>query len=257
MPIKLIAILFLFGVFNSYGQDKVRVAFGDALAPWVIPDTNSGITVDIITEALTPLGYEVVPYYYPYSRRVNSYKFDLVDVVSDMNMHTMRAEELVGYFTGPVYEYQNYLISLSENKFDFASLADVGDRSLISWQGALDHLGKEYKDLMSKHPNYKETHDQSLQVKMLFLKRYEVAQMDLQIFNYYRHQISLSKEVDTSVKVDMFPVLGASPNGFLFKDKKLMDIFTKRIAELKLSGEYQKIIQRYIGDYQSDCRLAC
>ena len=246
MKIKtLITICLLLAANKAYSQKQVTVAFGNALAPWVIPHNNSGIVLDLISAAMAPAGYEVVPLYFPYSRRINSYKQGLVDASSDMNQNTMDAEGLTGYFSGDIYQYQNYLISLAENKFTLNTLEDVGQRSLISWQGAVEHLGEDYRNIVNKNPNYKETHDQTLQVKMLFLKRFDIAQIDLTIFKYYRNQIHQSGEISTKAKVDLFPILGASPNGFLFKDEKMRDIFVKGINALKASGEYQKIFDKY------------
>jgi polar amino acid transport system substrate-binding protein len=246
MKIKyLLPLLFLFIPFLSHTNQKITVAFGDALAPWVIPTNDSGIIIDIIKAALEPVGYQVVPIYYPYARRINSYRNNLVDISSDINTNTIKSENLTGHFSGYIYQYQNYLISLSENQFQLNSLDDVGTLSLISWQGAMKHLDQEYADIVSKNPHYTETHDQTVQVKMLFLKRVEVAQMDLHIFKYYRHQIQKSGEIDTTAKVDYSPVLGASPNGFLFKDEKIRDIFVERVTQLKSNGEFQKIFDKY------------
>ncbi len=246
MKIKLLlCFLFLFTSVNAYCHKNLTVAFGNALAPWVFPENDTGIVVDIITAALEPVGYTIIPSYTPYARRINTYKNDLVDVASDMNMNTITTEELVGFYSGPIYQYQNYLIALSENNFTLNSLEDVGSHSLIGWQGAKGHLGELYRNIVSENPNYEETHDQALQVKMLFMKRFEVAQMDSHIFKFYRNQIQSSGIVDTSPKVDFFPVLGSSPNGFLFKDKAVRDIFIERIKLLKANGEYQKIYDKY------------
>lgn len=246
MNIKFILLLpLVFIAFSAHCKQKITVVFGDTLAPWVIPSNHSGIIMDIMKAALEPEGYQIDPYYYPYARRINSYRNGLVDVSIDMNANTMEAEGLTGYFSGSVYQYQNYLISLSDNQFQFKTLQDVGTHSLISWQGALQHLGEEYKNVMAKNPNYTETHDQALQVKMIFLKRYEVAQMDIQIFKYHRNQIQNEGIINTKAKVDLFPVLGASPNGFLFKDETLRDVFVERIKQLKASGEFQQIFDKY------------
>lgn len=253
MKIKLLIFTLILLIPNTgFCQKKLTIAFGNLLAPWVIPDENTGILVELITKALEPAGYKVVPIYLPYLRRIHSYKNDSVDVSTDMNRNTIKAENLIGYFSGPIYEYQNYLISLSENNFAFKTLNDIGSHSLISWQGATEHLGEHYKKLMDKKSNYTETHDQSLQVKAIFLKRFDVAQMDLKIFKYYRNQIHIEGRIDTSAEVDLFPVLNASPNGLLFKDENIRDIFVKRVQQLKNNGEYQKIFDKYTEGHFND-----
>ena len=84
------------GVANS--AEKITVAFGKMLAPWVLTDTDKGIIIDIFEAAMTPLGYEVEHLYLPYARRTLAYQTRGVDVVSDMNLNTINKYELAGFF---------------------------------------------------------------------------------------------------------------------------------------------------------------
>ena len=62
MLIKILVTVFSLGATSlSWSSETIRVAFGDALAPWVMPETHDGIVLDILTEALEPAGYEIVP----------------------------------------------------------------------------------------------------------------------------------------------------------------------------------------------------
>ena len=78
--------------------EKITVAYGDTLAPWVMAETDSGILVDLVAAALTPLGYEIENVYYPYARRIESYKTHLVDVVCDINPVNIQHSGLKGHF---------------------------------------------------------------------------------------------------------------------------------------------------------------
>ena len=122
---------------------------------------------------------------------------------------------------------------------------DLKNHSLLSWQDAAVHLSGEYAQMVKNHPRYSETFDQSNQVKMLFLGRYDVVQMDAQIFAYYRAKIAGSGAVDTTQQVDSFPLCGASHNGFLFRTKKMRDDFNLQFDLLKNTGEYGRIFTRY------------
>jgi polar amino acid transport system substrate-binding protein len=116
---------------------------------------------------------------------------------------------------------------------------------LLSWQDAAVHLGDDYAKMANNNPRYGETFDQAMQVKMLFLERYEVIQMDAHIFSYYHTQLTKSEEMDVTQKVDRFALFGSSPNGFLFKSEKQRDEFNRQLTWLKSTGEYQKIFARY------------
>jgi polar amino acid transport system substrate-binding protein len=231
---------------SVYAQKVIKVAFGDALAPWVFPRENNGIIVDIITEALKPLGYTIENIYVPYARRINSYKSGIVDISSDMNQGTIHHEKLEGHFSHEAYAYQNYAFSLEKNKFNFKHMNELVNLKLVSWQGAIVHLGNEYAVMASKNPFYLEVHDQEAQIKMLFAERAEVVQLDLQIFKYYRSQVAKNSRIDITQPVQRFPLFGRSPNGFLFKDRSIRDEFNKRLAIMKKNGEYQAIFDRYI-----------
>tara|TARA_R110000737_G_scaffold22022_2_gene40632 strand:- start:13946 stop:14761 length:816 start_codon:yes stop_codon:yes gene_type:complete len=227
-------------------SEKITVAFGEKLAPWVLSDTNQGIIVDIISAAMTPLGYEIEHLYLPYARRTRTFKEGGVDVVSDVNLNTINGHNLKGFFSDTAYSYENYAFSLHKNQFHFSQISDLSNYSLLSWQDATIHLGAIYGDMAKNNPQYSETFDQSVQVKMLFSDKVEVVQMDVNIFDYYRAKIANSDNIDTTQKVDRFALFGASPNGFFFKSEAMRNQFNTQLQRLKTTGEYQKIFERYI-----------
>jgi len=226
-------------------QETLKVAFGDRLAPWVIPETDNGIIIDLISVALEPLGYKIEAEYLPYARRLKAYHLGLVDAVSDINPNTIANERLQGFFSGDAYKYENYAFSLSKRKYQFHAIADLINLRLLSWQGAIAHLGDEYADMATNNLYYSETHDQSAQVKLLFLERVDVVQLDLQIFNYYFAKEVNKGELDMSANIDRFALFGSSPNGFLFRSIKVRDEFTKQLEKMRIDGRYKKIIESY------------
>lgn len=239
--------LLILGCFSSaQAAKKITVAFGEVLAPWVLADTNRGIIIDLFDTAMSPLGYEVVPVYSPYARRSKVYQSGSIDVVSDMNLNTVNQHELQGFLSDVAYSYENFAFSLHKKQYQFKQLSDLEKQSLLSWQDAKIHLGTDYANMANNNPQYSETFDQSIQVKMLFLERYEVIQMDASIFEYYRNKIATEGKVDVSQKVDRFALFGPSPNGFMFKSEKMRDEFNQRLKQIKASGQYQKIFARYI-----------
>ncbi|WP_259365453.1 ABC transporter substrate-binding protein [Colwellia sp. BRX10-3] len=238
-------LLFSFSSLVS-ASEKITVAFGEKLAPWVLSETNEGIIVDIIEAAMTPLGYEIEHLYLPYARRTKSYKAGGVDVVSDVNLNTIQGHSLKGYLSDTAYSYENFAFSLHNKNFNFRQISDLKNYSLLSWQDAAIHLGATYAEMANNNPQYSETFDQSVQVKLLFLDKVEVIQMDVNIFDYYRAKAANSDKIDTTQKVDRFALFGASPNGFLFKSEAMRDKFNTQLQKLKATGKYQKIFDRYL-----------
>jgi len=251
MNIKLIAksciiFYFLFFLFRANASEKITIAFGERLAPWVIAESNSGIIIDIFEAAMTPLGYEIEHLYLPYARRIKVYKTGVIDVVSDVNLNTIRGHDLKGFISDTAYSYENFAFSLHNKKFNFTQVSDLQSHSLLSWQDAAVHLGDTYAEMANKNQRYSETFDQSVQVKMLFSDKVDVVQMDGNIFDYYRDNVKSNDKVNTNQKVDRFSIFGASPNGFLFTSAVMRDQFNTQLKRLKSTGEYQEIFDRYI-----------
>jgi polar amino acid transport system substrate-binding protein len=242
---KFLLIICYFLALSCHAKQKITIAFGDALAPWVIPEEHSGILIDIIKETLEPIGYELTFEYYPYLRRVNSFRTNKIDVVSDMNPKTIESEKLTGHFSGQVYTYENYAYSLRKNDFSFKHVSELSDYSLLSWQGAITHLGGDYALMATKNVNYVETHDQLNQLRMLFRERIQVIQLDEKIFNYYRLQLIEDNSDIGLAKVDKFALFGSSPNGFLFKDEKIKSEFLRQLTLMRQDGRYDNIFLKY------------
>jgi len=227
-------------------SDELKVAFGNALAPWVMPESNNGILTDIITESLKPAGYEISSVYYPYARRIISYRQGLVDVVSDINREVIEREDLHGYFSDIAYSYINYAIALKRKKFQFKKISDLEQYRLLSWQGATATLGSEYAEMAQNNPFYSEHYDQELQIKMLYLDRVDVIQLDMQIFRYFKSKVAQAGVINTQLEVDKFPLFGKNDCGFLFRSIEARDTFNQQLKRLRDSGRYDQIYAHYV-----------
>lgn len=236
----------IFTASYSYAE-KITVAFGSTLAPWVMADTNNGILIDLFKEAMEPLGYEIENVYFPYARRLDSYQSRSIDVVSDINQNNINNSHLEGHFSGIVYAYENYAYSLESRHYSINSISDLGQYSFLSWQGAKGKLGAEYDLMVANNPQYRETHDQKLQVKMLLKERVDLIQMDKYIFNYYRMHLLKEDKSFSNLPVKYFPIFGKSLNGFLFHSAQANRDFIRQIALMKKDGRYAKIFERYTG----------
>jgi len=230
----------------SCSAEKLIVAFGNTLAPWVMAESHDGILIELISEAMEPLGYEVEKVYYPYARRIKAYQSKSVDVVCDINQKNINNSNLIGHFSGNVYAYENYAFSLKKRNYNFSKVSQLNRYSLLSWQGARKQLGTAYDLMAASNPSYIETHNQRLQVKMLFLERVDIIQLDKQIFEFYRSNLIEENEIDANIEVDRFSLFGKSPNGFLFRSIKARNDFVEQIALMKKDGRYNKIFNKYI-----------
>lgn len=240
----LFIFLLLACAMKTYGK-TIKLGVASSPAPWVIADSNSGILIDLISEALTPLGYTIEISYLPYARRIESFQNQTVDAISDINQINIEHDKLGGYYSGEIYAYENYAYSLKKNNFSFNTVADLSPHSLLSWQGAQGKLGQEYDNMINASVSYQETPNQYLQVKMLLKERVEVVQMDKQIFHYYYHQLLSSNPQMQAQAISRFALFGKNPNGFLFHSPKIRDDFVNQFKRMKKNGTVAKIFQRY------------
>ncbi len=243
-----ITIIIFFLIISSqpcFADQILKIAFGDALPPWVIPETDTGIIVDIIKETLDPAGYIIKPVYVPYARRLISYKYGDLDAVCDINPKIMTDSKLEGYLSVIAYDYENIGVSLKKKGYSFSRISDLVNYSVISWQGAKAAIGGEYADMADKNKKYRELANQKLQIRLLYAGREDVIQLDRQIFRYFRKKVSEEGKIDTSQPVDIFPLFGKNECGFLFRNKNTQAVFDKNFGILKESGRYEKIFERY------------
>jgi len=230
----------------TFSEEQLKVAFGNALAPWVMPKSNDGIIIDIITESLKPAGYVISNVYYPYARRIISYRQGLVDVVSDINPEVIEREDLDGFFSDIAYSYVNYAFSLKRKNYQFKKISELGQYRLLSWQGATATLGSKYAEMALNNPFYSEHYNQELQIKMLYLDRVDVVQLDKQIFRFFRSKVAQAGIINTQLEIDQFPLFGKNDCGFLFRSVKARDTFNKQLKLLKDSGRYDQIYTHYV-----------
>ncbi|MCP4105071.1 MAG: transporter substrate-binding domain-containing protein [Desulfobacteraceae bacterium] len=246
-PVLTVTMLFLIMINpqQCFADQTLKVAFGDALPPWVIPETNTGILIDIIKETLEPAGYTVKPVYLPYARRLVTYKYGKVDAVCDINPKIIADSKLKGYLSVIAYAYENIGVSLKKKGYSFSGISDLVNYSVVSWQGAKAAIGGEYADMAGKNKKYRELANQELQIKLLYAEREDVIQLDRQIFRYFRKKVSEEGIIDTNQPVDIFPLFGKNKCGFLFRDKNAQVAFDSNFEILKKKGRYDEIFEKH------------
>jgi len=238
----LIIILFVLS-YSAVGQTtRIVASFGDTLPPYVFKDGPSGILIDLLKDCLAPSGYTVSPRLHPYARRIVEYETNQVDVVTDINEKVLKDSKLKGFYTGHIYAYENFLFSLAERELRVEKIEDLSAYSLLSWQGAIAHIGGEYATMALRNKQYRETHNQKTQLRMLFNKRVDFIQMDGNIYKFFRQELADSQTLDVSAPVDIFPLLGKSPNGFLFKSEAPRDACVANLNLIKENEKYKDIL---------------
>ncbi|MCG8617401.1 MAG: ABC transporter substrate-binding protein [Desulfobacterales bacterium] len=234
---RLFIAFFVLCLSATVHSKEVTLVAGLSLPPYIIQESNSGMEYEIIKEGLAANGHTLVFKYVPFVRLAVDYK------KHDGAITVNESSGASGHYSDVVMVYQNYAISLKEKNIHIEKIGDLSDKKIVAFQNATKYLGPAFKDAVTGNPGYKEQGKQILQVKMLYSGRTDTIVSDINIFKYYRKQVS---GVDTSEPVSYHDIFPPTDYKVLFNDKDLRDEFNKGLAELKKSGRYDAIIDSYV-----------
>lgn len=229
----------------AQGAD-VRMAFGEKIPPFCFPETDSGIELEVMREALAFRGHVLKPRYFSFARIPVAFKARDVDAAM-----TDLGEDLTAWgaaYGDPAVFYDNVFISLTERKLDIRKPEDLRGLSVISFVGAAKRY-PSWLNEVKKAGRYFEQNDQALQVLTLDRGRYDVVLSDRNIFRYFTLQLQLNKSFHPKPVVEQsFVKFNAQDYRPIFRDAKIRDDFNAGLKHLKDSGRFKAIYQRYLGD---------
>lgn len=231
---------------NSFATD-VTVAFGKDRAPYVMQNTDNGISVDLFRAALAYKGHVLKPFYMSAANAPEAISHR-VDAIA--NSPAIGADP--SHFHSDTYlSLKDCVITKSASGIDLERLDDLTGHRITAWSGAHKYLGEEFSALFAPEnvqahsSEYLEHANQQAQNQMFWRDYADIIIVDKHIFRWYRN--TLSKKIDTSDSVDVHYLL---PRETLvratFKQEDLRDDFNEGIQALKANGEYQRIIQSYV-----------
>jgi len=218
---------------------ELTFAVGLALAPYNIPEKNCGIEMDIVREALEMKGYRIKTKYVPFARRIREIAQGEVDGVLTVNENS----GLDVFLSDRHIACENVAVSLKKNKFNIQKISDLNDKSILTFQNAKKYLGKEFVAAAEASPDYREISKQELQINLLYGDRVDVIVLDKYIFYHHRNR---NTRVDTTQPIDMWLIFPELPFRVGFVDKKIRDDFNDGLKQLRSSGRYDEIINKYI-----------
>ena len=225
---------------DANAEKKVLTfAVGLALAPYNIPEKNCGIELDIVREALAMKGYRIKTKYVPFARRILEITQGEVDGVLTVNENS----DLDVFLSDQHITCENVAVSLRKNNFKIDKMSDLKDKSILTFQNARKYLGKEFVAAANASPDYREISKQELQINLLYGDRVDVIVLDKNIFYYHKKH---NKMVNTMQSIDMWHIFPKVIFRVGFVDKKVRDDFNDGLRQLRESGRYDEIINKYI-----------
>jgi len=237
-----VLVLFCLLVALPAAAQELQASIGLSLPPYIIADENKGMEYDVVKEAMDKAGYTLVPKYVPFARVRKS----LEDKSVDAALTVTPAMGIEGVcYTKSAITYQNVAVTLEDAGIAIDSVQDLGQYSMIGFQGATDILGAEFKAQAEKSPSYSELPDQEKQVQMLFLGRTQVFVGDINIFKYFR-QALVDAGKDVGAKVVIHEIFEPTPYSVGFVDETICKKVDAALGEMRESGRYKEILNAYV-----------
>lgn len=223
---------------------EVSMAFGEKIPPFCFPQTNSGIELEVIGEALAYRGHVLKPKYFPFARVPVAFKNQMVDAsMTDLG------EDLTpygAYYGDPAVFYDNVFITLQERNLQIKKPEDLNGLTVISFQGAAKRYPK-WLEAPQKAGNYFEQNDQAVQVLALNKGRYDVVLSDRNIFKYFTLQLKREQGLAPKpVQEHSFVQLNPMDYRPVFRNKTVRDDFNAGLAHLKKTHRFQAIYDKYL-----------
>ncbi len=229
-------LVFIFISVNAYSE-KVVMAFGQSLAPYIIEKNNSGVELSIIKEALAIEGHELVPIYTHLGNVAFMFDQGKVDAAQRYITSEKRTKEI--FYGDVTVKYHDVLFSLDKQNIVIKSPVDLKKYSLLSFQGANIHYPRWLTD------NYKHTQTsaQINQVRLLQLGLVDIVLSDKNIFSYHSNLFRLSSHGELkNIRMHIFtPPYKYNP---VFKSKNIAKAFNRGLSKLKKSGRYTDLISK-------------
>jgi polar amino acid transport system substrate-binding protein len=245
-PKILVLIFASCALLNQAFGAEVTMAFGEKISPFCIPESNSGIELDIIGEALAYKGHTLKPKYYPFARVPLAFKSKAVDAsMTDLGQNL---EAAGGFYGNPAVYYNNVFITLKERGLVIERPDDLKGLTVIAFAGAVNRypawLGQVKKD-----GHYFEQNNQELQVLTLEKGHYDVVLSDRSIFRYFTLKLQREKKlVAKPVQEHPFTKPNLADYRPVFRSKQVRDDFNEGLKHLKDTGRFQAIYDKYLNE---------
>lgn len=245
---------------STQAAEPARIKFGlqDDIAPFVMPDRQSGLLVDVLREAMATQGITAEFFYLPMKRTDDALRSGLVDVATS-GKPSMTPIGVISRW--PVTSFHNMAITRRADLPRLDSVADLSRYRVTAFNGASRMLGGSYREAVQGNPRYSEP--MTLPSPLLVLRQVDVVISQRDIFNYYLRRQSYLRDGDFDLVYH--DILG-KPNEywFIFRTAEQRDSFERGVAALYKSGEIDRIFDRYNKSYGTsreffrpiDCQFA-
>lgn len=219
--------------------DNLVMSGGLSVPPYVIPESDSGLLVDLIRGALEVSGHRLAE-----ARPTSNHRAaeQLLSGHVDLAIHVpLGSPEL--FYSKPVLFYRNVAITLRSANIRLRSLDDLEAHRVVGFQNARRLLGDEFEAVAGRLRGYEEVAHQRNQVVQLYRGDADVVLTELAVFRWYREDIR--ERLDTSAGIEVHSLFQPTPRRVAFRTRQHRDDFNAGLTTLRRSGRAHRIYQEY------------
>jgi len=224
------------------GEKTIMVSVDHATQPFTLPDSDSGLQVDIIRAAFASQSTPVTFVFLSSKRTALAFKSGLVDVLTD-DKPGNKVTNAQSHW--PVMTFRNQAITFAPKHLKLNSIADLSKLRVVAFQEARLYLGAEFAAMAKNNRAYVEL--PHMPSRMLSLNRTDVIVSQPDIFRF-----NLSNENSPTQNQHVFESFeyhdilpAANQYWFGFRDEELRDRFERGIAAIYANGEIDALFLQY------------
>lgn len=232
-------------------EQPVRIGVGQALQPFTLPESNSGLLVEIVRAAFAVSGVKTQFLFLPNARIPLEFNAKRIDI-STMSKHDPTAK--VSFTHWPVLSFTNMAMSLKTRQLSINSIQDLAKYRVVAFQDARLFLGPEFAAMAGRNKGYYEL--SRVPSRMLLLGHTDVMVSQADIFRFNLTSEAKAGSAPVFGEIEFHPVFpGANHYWFAFHSPVLRDQFEAGIAALYASGEIDAIFARFEKRYGTSREL--
>lgn len=219
--------------------EPLKIAAREDRPPYVAKGATSGIEIEIISAVLEEL--QLQPHFLQMPRPRARHMFENKSV--DMLLAQNPALPGGGCTTDWYITHKNVALTLKARSIKLAGLADLKPYAVVSFLGARDQLGPDFRDTVADAASYTETGAQFRHIELLYEGRADVVVGDLLTLN--RIQTDLQKETGVFKELHVAELLPPTRYVARFHDDSFCASFNRALATVHKSGKYKNIWNKY------------
>lgn len=223
---------------------EIKIGVSLSIPPYVIQETNSGIELELLNQALAVKGHTASIQYLPLARTFHELREGKLDGI--INIKDGMLDNV--FYSNVAITYQNCAISLEANHFTINNIDDLNNKQVVSFQRASSLLGEEFAKMAKANSGYQEQARQVQQVYMLMKHRADVVVMDKNIFKYYLKQAYLEgklTEKDSTQQAICHQIFPPTEYKFAFLSEQIRDDFNAGLKQITQDGSLVALQEKY------------